>query len=58
MQMEGTVDDKDTNQSICRRITKFIPKRTLRRNMIFSCLVISLELLDPQLDPRKLGSLS
>lgn len=56
--MEGTVDDKDTNQSICRRITKFIPKRTLRRNMIFSCLVISLELLDPQLDPRKLGSLS
>lgn len=49
---------KGDDQSVRERIKLSIRRRTPRSNMAFSRLVIPLELLDSQLDPRKLSGLS
>lgn len=49
---------KESDQSVRQRIKLSIRRRTPRSNMVFSRLVIPLELLDSQLDPRKLCGLS
>lgn len=56
--MEVIVVHKEADQSARQRIKLSIRRRTPRSHMVFSRLVIPLELLDSQLDPRKLSGLS
>lgn len=58
MWMELIMGYKEANQSVRQHIKLSIRRRTPRSNVVFSRLVIPLELLDSQLDPRKLSGLS